>query len=795
MNDHPQPDDRIAYFGRVSTPKQKLEHQWETVSRWAERHDLDIPEERRFEIKVRRHEAAAMFKEWDKRKDKPRKASRFDDLMALVEAGGIDWIVIATFDRWGISDQDEIFNFRTKLREYNVQLYSVVDNLNITATDNATFLHVAVKAVASTGYVTQQAEKNVQKMISMAEHGWATTGNAPFGLDLVLYPLTDLTKPLWRVVRTRFKPAQYRVIYYTDDSRVVRDDAGFITDEERVKVLREETTPHMPPRDKKATGYRYEPSVETRRLFAVRQMFELYDEGMGFAAISTNLWKQGFGHYDKAFGYHGCESILSNSAYVGRPAWGKVGVGEYRLCLDKQPQQHRRKPTDTLVVKKGEEHWIYPTRPLFAPIVNPALFDRVKVKLTARPHVNESFGKRRTRDRGTHPLNGKLFCPDCNKPMVLGSFMPGKKSLERSKKAKRFRCFHCGTWRKTNRAECNANTVRWDLLDAATDELLKVVSDRIEAVKTGKPNSTERNEWLFKTQLGMFLIWIQWANRGECGLQGPKPSDNDEQADAVAPDAIVVDDEDDEDDEDMEGRDAFALLDQMKERGLLDMNRPERIMMAVASHILSGDVDYLNNVDISSVFAHDFAVYDELFERETAPLKAELATIEQELEDIALELPRQRRNPTIYDKISQQAGRLEARKAEIIPKLVPMTQKARAILDQLTAIKETVDGADKMKVAELLDSFIERVEPIFDVKQVGQSKKRRTQVTGFRFKPRETASKVLPDEMEIGFSRTGTGSSPQPSRSSPGTSSSAPPARWSRGPLRAAGGAIRGCGG
>jgi hypothetical protein len=764
MNDLPQPDDRIAYFGRVSTPKQKLEHQWETVSRWAERNDLGIPDDNRFEVKIRRHEAAAVFKDWEKRKKETgRKRYRFDDLMALVEARAIDWIVIATFDRWGISDRDEIFIFRSKLREYDVQLYSVVDNLNITAADEATFLHVAVKAVASTGYVTQQAEKNVQKMISMAEQGWATAGNAPFGLDLVLYPLTDLTKPLWRVVRTRFKPAQYKVIYYTEASRVVRDDNGFITDDERVELLREEMTQHMPPRDKKTTGYRYEPSVEARREFAVRQMFELYDQGMEFNAISNNLWKQGFGHYDKPFGWHGVESILSNSAYVGRPAWGKVGVGEYRLCLDKQPRPHKRKSTDTLVVKKGEEHWVYPTRPVFRPVVAPDLFDRVKIKLTARPHVNETFGKRRTRDKATHPLNGKLFCPDCKQPMVLGSFMPGKKSMERSRgKAKRFRCFHCGTWRKTNRAKCNANTVRWELIDAATDELLKVVSNRIDSVKsTGKARTTQQNDWLFKTELGMLLIWIQWANTGECGLQGPKPGVSDEKATTPLTSEVdttsVV-----EDDEYMKGRDIFSMFDQMKERGM-DLQRPgmvqpERLIMAVASHILSGDVDFLNNADIPSVYAEEFVAYDKLFERETAPLRVELASIEQELEDIALELPKQRRNPTIYDKMNQQAGRLEARKAEIKPKLTPLTEKARAILDQLTGIKQTVEDSDKSKQGELLDSFLERVEPIFEVKQVGQSKRRRTEVVGFRFVPRETARKVLPEVMEIGISRTGRGS-------------------------------------
>ena len=78
----------------------------------------------------------------------------------------------------------------------------------------------------------------------------------------------------------------------------------------------------MPPRDKKTTGYRYEPTVETRRLEALKLMFELADLKLTFTDISARLWAQNLGHYTKPFGYHGIESILSNSAYIGLPAWG-----------------------------------------------------------------------------------------------------------------------------------------------------------------------------------------------------------------------------------------------------------------------------------------------------------------------------------------------------------------------------------------------------------------------------------------------------------------------------------------
>lgn len=751
MNNTPEPGDRAAYFGRVSTPKQKLEHQRETVERWCERKGVLVPLEFRFEDKIRRHEAASVFRDWEKRKrNTSRKRYRFDDLMTLVEAGQLDWIIIASFDRWGISDRDEIFVFRSKLREYGVQLYSVVDELNITSADETGFLHVAFKAVAATGYVTQQAEKNIQKMVSMAEGGWATTGNAPFGIDLVLYSLADLTRPIWRVVRTRFKPHQYRVIYYEDSSRVQRDENGFIT-QAKLKVEREVSTNNMPPRDKKTTGYRYEPSVETRRLDAVRQLFELYDGGLEFGAISETLWGQGLGHYGKPFGYHGVESILSNSAYVGRPAWGKLGVGEYRIAVDKMPKPVRRKKDDTLVVKKSEDQFIYPTKPVFPNVVPQDLFDRVKKKLAARPHVNDTFGKRRTRDKATHPLNGKVICPDCEAPMVLGSFMPGKKS-----RGKRFRCFHCGTWRKTIRTKCNANTVRWELLDQATDTLLKAVADRIGLVQTGKPSSLIGEEWLRKTDLGRTLLHILWTLNGEDPADLSKPL-SDEEKQEPAPELPELDE----------------LFEKAK-RG--EIKNPKEALIDVLGHLLGGGEGLLDDPDIATNFSEQFEEYDRQFEAKTAALKSELAEINDELDAIAAELPLQRKkNPSMAERLDRRAAELGRRRAEIEPRLVPLTEKARATMAQLGNIRETIEAADKTKLAQLLDGFVERVYPVFEVQQVGKAKKRRAIVTGFRFVPRETAMAVLPNVMEVGISRTGTGSSTRTARSRRGTWTDTPP--------------------
>ena len=121
-------------------------------------------------------------------------------------------------------------------------------------------------------------------------------------------------------------------------------------------------------------------------------------------------------------------------------------------------------------------------------------------------------------------------------------------------------------------------------------------------------------------------------------------------------------------------------------------------------------------------------------------------------------MPKQRTKPTIYARLEKRAAELEQRKAEIEPRTVPLTDKAKAIMEQLAGIKATIRQADKLKKAELLDAFLERVVPIFDVQEQGEKKKRRAVVVGFKFFPRKEAGKIMPDTMELRHIRTGRGS-------------------------------------
>jgi hypothetical protein len=353
----------------------------------------------RFEEHIRRHQAAGILRDWGTARQRSgRVRTRFDDLMDLVTTQKLDWIVIATFDRFGIQDQREIFSFTLKLREYGVRLFSVEDNLDLTSADTGSFFQVAAKAVGSVGYTQQQAEKNIMKMIHMAEGGWATSGNVPYGLDLVLYDLHDTTRPHLRVIRTAQKPKRFRIVRYSDSSRVERDDLGVIIRSSLETVGKEETE-LMPARNKKTTGYRAEPSVCGDRIEAIRLMFELADRGFGFGAIADAMFEQGHRHFAKRFGAHAIEMALKNPAYIGMPAWGKTGVGKYRRNYGKQPRPVGREASGPITQKKTEADWVYPRTPVFKPIIDPELFERVNAKLKARRAENPACGKVRTRNR------------------------------------------------------------------------------------------------------------------------------------------------------------------------------------------------------------------------------------------------------------------------------------------------------------------------------------------------------------------------------------------------------------
>ena len=655
-----------------------------------------------FEDKVRRHKQLT-------------EGRNFNRLMELAKAAQIDWILIATFDRWGISDKDDIFVFRKKLKEMDVRLWSVADELEITGGDDSSFWRVAARAEAATGYVAQQAQKNIQKMLSMAQLGLAGSGNAPYAVDLVCYPLIgghapDLTKPMFRVVRERYiRPSLYKVVY--PDGR-------------------EEVTEKMPLRDKKATAYRYERSQDDRRLRAVSLIYELYDSGMNFGQISEALWKQGYAHYDKPFGQHGVESILRNPIYTGRPAWGKSGVGQYYLALNGQAVKANRRAKDPHVIHKGREHYTQPPVAIWDPIVPVELWERIQARLDNRAKNDPAFGMRRQKSEVKHPLHRKVVCPDCGEEMVMGS-------SQSKGYVKRY--FVCGLYRRTIRKKCRPNSIPFSVFDDAIVQLLGTVKGRIDAL-TGASSLTAtlmNEEWAKRTELGRTLARV--VNTAYLGFD----TDHDELGKIA------------------------QHLDACVEGGRSPMDEAPAVEVE--------EFDGFPGIKWASIRSMDDYVkiavetYNARFERESGGARAELAQIDQELDNIVTAISGGIPSPTVRDKLNTKMTALEERKRALTAKLVPLTLTVEALTDQLKAVRSMIDEVKGDALARVLDTFIDRVEVAFE----GEPVRGHGRPVTLTFVPREGSVDVLTQPMKISPVRRGMGSWRRPGRNRPGTSCSA----------------------
>lgn len=432
----PKPGDACVFYGRVSTKKQKLEHQREFVDRWLDQEGIHIPKHWYFEDKEKRHKSA--------------ERENFQRLLELARTGEIEWIIIASFERWGVANVDEFFEFRKQLKDAGVRLWSVQDRLELTGCNDSDYFRIVALAVAHTMAMSQYAEQNIRKMVSMALGGWWASKEHPYGTDLMCCQLTD-KEPLFRVQLVskdleRKGPRLYRISHA--DGRT-------------------ETVNKMPPRDCKTTGYRLVPSLDKERIENVKLVFELFDQGLTNREIANRTWAMGRNYFGKIFGPHAIESILKNPAYIGKPAWGKVAVGQYRQIFGMTARKPlERKKSEPKTFDKGEENYVFPTEPVFDPetFISITLWDRVQTKL--KGHEKRIYSGRR-RSKTIHPLNGLLVCPDCGKRMVVNN--------TKGRKGQLVHYFICSQYSKSGKVVCRPNSVRF----SKVDEAMKICWERV----------------------------------------------------------------------------------------------------------------------------------------------------------------------------------------------------------------------------------------------------------------------------------------------------------------------------
>ena len=221
-----------------------------------------------------------------------------------------------------------------------------------------------------------------------------------------------------------------------------------------------------------------------------------------FPTIRQWLWDRGYTHYGKPFQNNAILSIVANPAYRGMPAWGKNTTGHYRQVFDKRSEKPKRRgrsePKNSV---KDETHFVFPREPVFDPdaFISETLWEEVHGIMVGRKGNHKP--RPRTRNRQNHPLNGRVLCPDCGKPMVTGQATTRSGEIENY--------FICGTYAKTQHIECRANSVRWKVLDKAGDVWLERVKQQLVDVAQIVVKEDEGIEQLLKEDKANFRLMGQ----------------------------------------------------------------------------------------------------------------------------------------------------------------------------------------------------------------------------------------------------------------------------------------------
>ena len=137
--------------------------------------------------------------------------------------------------------------------------------------------------------------------------------------------------------------------------------------------------------------------IDEMKESAVKKMFEMYAAGMGYGKIIKWLDDNGYKTVKgESFGKTSIKSILENEKYCGVYFWNKRAGKDFRGMRNsyKLKEKYYRVP-DTVPA-----------------IISKELFNKVQVRL--RDNKNKI---RNHNGKNFYPMNGKIFCKKCGKPL------------------------------------------------------------------------------------------------------------------------------------------------------------------------------------------------------------------------------------------------------------------------------------------------------------------------------------------------------------------------------------------
>lgn len=441
----------IAYV-RVSDEDSDPERQRRTIRNWAESNDLSI---------------SMWFEDTEGRnpRDESEKRVRFQQMMRLIESGGVHAVVVDAIERLGFKDQHEFGYFIHHFRSHGCIGWSTVDG-NLSAVDPGAIFQNTAKTIGSALEQANIARRNLDEKAILARKGEYQGGYPPFGFDVVCF---EDGKEVWRVVYDGGHHRRVKVM--GDGTRHRYDGKGNFPSRDKDQILM------------------VRPSIEFAwRLDAVRRMFEwVKEEGLSPAQVATRLNLEGIApQVGEAWNKVVVKALLQNPVFLGYPTFNKRGQGKFVEWTGGAAKPASVAP-GSVRPKKGRRRdsgdWIAPAQQQFPAIVDQSIFDDVQAKLKAS---SEKHGKTRSRRVASFWLRGLLFCGKCRKPMRAWN-EPGWRT---------YFCGTYGTYGKHNPTGCRCHRVRADFIEGIVMDYLEETEKKVAVLhalqqKSGIPSAIE----------------------------------------------------------------------------------------------------------------------------------------------------------------------------------------------------------------------------------------------------------------------------------------------------------------
>ncbi|QEL13889.1 hypothetical protein PX52LOC_00747 [Limnoglobus roseus] len=341
-------------------------------------------------------------------RDLSHKRPGFQQLIQLVQAGKVDWIVVAERDRWGVSDNEEWGYFVTILRRANCTLWSVADDKDLTSRDDRVepFM-AAITSDRSRSEQEARSQREHRSKMALVQRGEVSGGKAPYGYDYVCRQGPD-GPVLWRLV---YEPGHYRrVCHFPDGTSRRYDGKGNVPARSKGELLFCERST-----DPAITG-------------CVERIFRLFANGYNCHTIAARLNDEKVpalykDHWVGPTIIH----ILRNPVYaLGVPVWNKAAHGRF---VEFEGGEWRPVQRSGGRVKAGRrrattDHVRAAAAKPENAIVDPDTWQAVQARLQAQEAAPKA--ERRPRNPDLY-LSGLVVCSDCGERMVGWSQQKGYK--------------------------------------------------------------------------------------------------------------------------------------------------------------------------------------------------------------------------------------------------------------------------------------------------------------------------------------------------------------------------------